>query len=270
MTNHKGIDRRSFISLVGAAAAGSACAPLARRDAAAPSQDGERQEQVESPRSGAQRIFWSVDTKKPVAAVTFDDGPDPQFTPRILEVLDAYGVKATFMVMGHAASQHQSLLHEVVAAGHEIGGHGWKHLNLAEATVEEVRREVEHGTKVIEDVAGLELRVFRPPYGRFSEAAVKLLAPSPRDLVIWSVTRGELRWKDPALVANHVINSTGPGDIIDLHDGIGRGTFSPDAPFAERLRDRRRIEIDALPRMLDGLLEGGLKLRTVSDLLTAA
>jgi peptidoglycan/xylan/chitin deacetylase (PgdA/CDA1 family) len=259
------MQRRRFLSLLGLGAAGSlAGTGLARsRDTRAP----EVEEIVPFPRSGSRRVVWSVETTEPFASLTFDDGPDPSYTPRILEILDHYKVKATFMVMGYNAVKHAGITKDMLDAGHEIGGHGWKHLNLTKATVAETRQEILHGTKMIESITGQPLTVFRPPYGRFSEEAMQLLGHAKQDLVIWSVTRGDLGWKDPRQIASHVARSLEPGGIVDLHDGLGRGTFNPDADFTERIRVRRETEIAALPQMIEQIRERGLRLKTVSDVL---
>ncbi|HVM34054.1 MAG TPA: polysaccharide deacetylase family protein [Actinomycetota bacterium] len=266
------MNRRRFLGFLGAGALGGLSAghrpPLRTGDARDVRGTDLTDEQVDRPPSGLQRVIWSVETKLPVAALTFDDGPDPEFTPRILDILERYDVRASFMVMAHNAIRHPGLLRRMVSAGHEIGGHGWEHLNLAEVGVREARREIEAGTKRIEDLAERRTRVFRPPYGRFSEAAVQLLANSRRDLIVWSVTRGDLGWQDPALIASHVEGATGPGDIVDLHDGIGRGTFNRGSKIADRIRRRRSVEVEALPAMIERIRGKGLQLETVSKLIS--
>jgi len=265
------MNRRGFLALLGL----GGLAPISARFAS--SEDGsgpdlselEARGDVEQPAAGYQRIVWSVDTDAPAAALTFDDGPDPEFTPAILQILDRFDVTATFFAMGYNAARHPRLLREVVAAGHEIGSHGWRHLNLTETDPEETRKEIELGHRTVEDHAEVPVRVFRPPYGRFSENAVRVLAPRPQDMVVWSVTRGKLSWEDPGLVAAHIAGSLKPGTIIDLHDGIGRGTFNPRSAGAERLRRRRETEIDALPRILERVRDDDLRLLTVSRLLAA-
>lgn len=269
------MNRRRFLTYFGVGAAGSlAGGGLAStrrpRDVPRPRPREAAEDEFTTPASrGMQRIIWSVDTEEPVAAVTFDDGPDPEFTPRILDLLDRFGVSATFMVMGHNAVTHPDLLRDIADAGHEIGGHGWKHLNLAETTAEETREEIEHGNRMIEARTGVPIRVFRPPYGRFGENAVRVLARSRRDLVVWSVTRGMLSWRDPGQISSHVLGALGPGEIVDLHDGIGRATFNPRSASAQRIRRRREDELSALPRILEGAKASGLQLKTVSDLMAA-
>lgn len=219
---------------------------------------------------GQQRVVWSVDTRAPVAALTFDDGPDPELTPRILDALEAFKVKATFFSLGYNAARNPALLREVVSAGHEVGSHGWRHLNLAEISPQETRQEIERGNDLVEEHAEVAVRLFRPPYGRFNEVAVRLLADRRQDMFVWSVTRGRLAWDEPERVAAHVKEETGPGDIIDLHDGIGRGTFNRDKAFAQKLIQRRSVEVDALPQILEDAADAGLRLTTVSQLMARA
>ena len=114
-------------------------------------------------RLGQRRLIWSVSTAEPLAALTFDDGPDPELTPRILEVLAEHGVRATFNVMGWNALRHPDLVRAVVAAGHELGNHTWTHQDLAFQSALQTRRQLEWGREAIERTAGVRPRFFRPP-----------------------------------------------------------------------------------------------------------
>lgn len=260
------MDRRRFLSLFGAGALGGMAGagfPRPRQRQNDPDED------VESPTSGSRQIIWSIDTASPLTAVTFDDGPDPELTPQILDLLERYEAKATFMVMGYNALQHPALLDDIVAAGHDVGSHGWSHLNLAESTVAQTRHEIGFGRRVVEKRAGVPVRFFRPPHGRLTEAAVRLAALEQHDILMWSLSRGNLSWRSPDDVAEHVLGRIGPGEIVLLHDGIGRGTFHRGTEFADRLRRRRSVELKALPRILEGARARGLRLATVSDLMAA-
>jgi peptidoglycan-N-acetylglucosamine deacetylase len=259
--------RRQVLGLAGAAVAGASTTRwLLGNDETEP-EDDEDDEEIEDPRSGLRRLIWTVSTDQPLAALSFDDGPHPYLTPQVLDILDRYGIKATFMAMGYAAERHPRLLSEVVDAGHEVGHHTWRHKNLALTDADTTRAEIERGAKLVEDVAGVPVRLFRPPRGRLSEAAVRLAAKHRHDIVLWSVTRGPLDERSPRRVADHLVKSTGPGDIIDLHDGIGRGTFNPRGDFAAELMDRRLTELAALPRFIEELGAKGVRLGTISDLM---
>ncbi|HYZ99136.1 MAG TPA: polysaccharide deacetylase family protein [Acidimicrobiales bacterium] len=261
--------RRDFLTLATGGAIGAAAG---RSWPTAESSDGEdnddlADELVEDPRSGLQRIVWTVRTEAPLAALSFDDGPHPALTPRILDILDQHGVKATFLAMGYAAQQHPRLMADVVAAGHEVGHHSWRHYNMATIDSLQTQREIEEGARLVEEASGVPVRWFRPPKGRLNEAAIRTVARQRQDIVLWSVTRGALDERSPRRVADHVAGSMGPGDIVDLHDGIGRGTFNPDGLLADELMARRRTEIDALPRILRQLRSRGIRPVTIGELM---
>lgn len=220
-------------------------------------------------RLGQQRLIWSVSTAKPLAALTFDDGPDPELTPRILEVLAEHGVQATFNVMGWNALRHPDLVRAVVAAGHELGNHTWTHQDLALQSTLQTRRQLERGREAIERTAGVRPRFFRPPRGNLTGSAIELAAELGYDVLLWSVTRGSAGVGTPASVADHLARTVAPGDVVALHDGIGRGTFHPRGPGAHRLRARRLVEVQALPAAVERVLGRGLRLVTVSALLAA-
>lgn len=265
------MDRRAFIALVGGGVLGGAASRLASGgDDEAPIDEAPIEGQVAIPTSGLQRIIWRVDTNAPVLALTFDDGPDPEFTPGILELLDRHGVKATFFAMGYNATEHASLLREVVAAGHEIGSHGWAHLNLTRISAPETYEEIETGKKAVEDIVQVPVKLFRPPYGRFDEAAVRFLASKRDDMIVWSLTRGELGWTDPEQIAAHVARMAAPGEILMLHDGIGRATFDREAERSIRVHARREVEQRALPEILARVQDKGMKPVTVSRLISKA
>lgn len=259
------------MALVGGGIVGGAAGKMsAPSQEETPPDDAPMEGQVAIPTSGLQRIIWRVDTDAPVISLTFDDGPDPAFTPRILDLLDRHGAKATFFSMGFNAAEHPGLLKEVVAAGHEIGSHGWQHLNLTRISPRATYEEIEAGRKAVEDAVQVPVKLFRPPYGRFDEAAVRFLASSREDMIVWSLTRGELAWRDPQRVASHIAESARPGEIVMLHDGIGRATFNPKAERSLRVIARREVEQRALPEILDRIADNGLRAVTVSRLVAKA
>jgi peptidoglycan/xylan/chitin deacetylase (PgdA/CDA1 family) len=221
-------------------------------------------------RLGQRRLIWSVPTVKPLVALTFDDGPDPELTPRILEVLAEHGVQATFNVMGWNALRHPDLVRAVVAAGHELGNHTWTHQDLAFQSALQARRQLERGREAIEWAAGVRPRFFRPPRGNLTGPAINSAAELGYDIVLWSVTRGSAGVGTPTSVADHLDRTVAPGDVVALHDGIGRGTFRPRGTGAHQLRARRLVEVEALPAAVERILGRGLRLVTVSALLDAA
>jgi peptidoglycan-N-acetylglucosamine deacetylase len=273
------MDRRRFLALAGLSAAGAAggagaATALVGREAPPPAPPDDDAvvadvllEQPQEPRHGTHRVIWSVDSSQERAALTFDDGPDPEFTPRVLDALADAGVRATFLMMGYNVAQYQDLAREVVAAGHEVGNHTWTHLNLIRETQQSQYEELFRAAETIEEVTGQRPRYFRPPRGQLTGEALRYAAMLDSDTLLWSVTRGAPGEATPDQVADYVRIHLGRGDIIDLHDGIGRGTFEPDAPHADNSRRRREVEVQALPRMLADAAERGLLLGTASELL---
>jgi peptidoglycan/xylan/chitin deacetylase (PgdA/CDA1 family) len=217
---------------------------------------------------GMHRIIYSVPVAEPVVGLTFDDGPDPEFTPRVLETLAHYGIRATFNVMGYNAIHHQDLLNEVVAAGHELGNHTWTHKDLSTIGARETAREIRRGREVIEELTSVPVRYFRPPRGELNGAAVRIVAEEGNDILMWSIT-GSVRGRErPEEVTRFVLSKLEPGAIIDFHDGIGRGTFHRNLPGSRALIERRTAEIRGLPKLLETAMGQGFRFMTVSDLLT--
>jgi len=218
---------------------------------------------------GQQRLIWSVPTAAPLLALTFDDGPDPEFTPRILAVLASYGARATFNQMGSNALRHPDLVRDVVRAGHEVGNHTWTHQDLSFQSPRQTLRQLERGRDAIESVAGARPRFFRPPRSELTGSALSASAALGHDVLLWSVTRGSPGVGTPAAVSDHLVRTAARGDVVALHDGIGRGTFHPKGNAARFLRARRAVEVAALPAALERIMATGLRLVTVSELLAA-
>ena len=221
-------------------------------------------------RWGAPRVIWSLPVSRPLAALTFDDGPTPEYTPRVLAALDAAGVTATFNVMGHNAAAHPGLLREIVAAGHEVGNHTWSHLDQSDITVAQTREEIVRCAEVVEDLTGRPLAGFRPPRGKLSGYGLRVCAELGYDVWIWSCTRGPDGTGTTDVVSRHLATTVRPGDVIDLHDGLGRGTFQPGSAFAADLAARREVEVRALPDALRRLADRGITVTSAGQLLAAA
>jgi peptidoglycan/xylan/chitin deacetylase (PgdA/CDA1 family) len=200
-------------------------------------------------------------------ALTFDDGPWPEFTPKVLEVLDRFGVKATFNVMGYNAQHHSSLLLEEVKRGHEIGNHTWSHLDLTFQSPSITLDEIRLGRDAIEDVTGIRTRFFRPPRGELTGSAARYAAQFGHDILLWSIAGDVPGFERSEEVYDHVSTYLAPGGIIGFHDGIGRETFHLNTSGADNLRERRRAEVDALPRVLEMIMGRGYQVMTVTQLL---
>ncbi len=218
-------------------------------------------------RLGTHRVVWNTTVTEPIAAITFDDGPTPEYTPRILEALDRAGLTATANVMGWNGVHHPDVLRDVVAAGHEIGNHTWTHRDLTTLTQRETRDELVRCKDEVESLLGQPFTSFRPPRGELTGYALRIAAELGYDTFIWSVTRGPGDKKEVTEIGDYMGQTVAAGDVLGLHDGIGRGTFDPQAAFAVALADRRELEVQALPSALQQVADRGITLISANRLL---
>ncbi|MGY1856469.1 polysaccharide deacetylase family protein [Modestobacter sp. SYSU DS0290] len=221
-------------------------------------------------RWGAPRVVWSLPVQQPVAALTFDDGPTPDYTPRVLAALAAAGVTATFLVMGHNAVTHPHLLREIVAAGHEVGNHTWSHLDQTSSSPAQVREEIVRCKDEVEALVQQPLTAFRPARGKLTGYGLRVCAELGSEVWIWSCSRGPDGVGTPGVVAEHVAGTVRAGDVVCLHDGLGRGTFQPGTAFTRGLAARREVEVRALPEVLRRVADRGITLTSAGRLLAAA
>ncbi|MDI3280153.1 MAG: polysaccharide deacetylase family protein [Bacillota bacterium] len=187
-------------------------------------------------------------------ALTFDDGPDPRYTPQILDLLAAHGARATFFVVGRKVRAHPKLVQRMVAEGHEVGNHTFSHRHAWWTPPQRVRSEIEEGERAIEEVAGQKPRYFRPPWGGFNLLS-GLVALRRYQVVLWSCeVRDWAAGTTSRRLAEEVLSRAEAGEIVDLHDSGG-------APGAAA----RTVE--ALRLILPGLAARGLRSVTLSELL---
>jgi peptidoglycan/xylan/chitin deacetylase (PgdA/CDA1 family) len=217
---------------------------------------------------GQQHVVWSVDTARRVAALTFDDGPTPVFTPPVLDVLRHAGVPATFFMIGMLVGQYPSIARQVAAAGHEIGNHSWSHLSAPTVSDRTNVGEIDRATDVITRVTGVTPQWYRPPRGMLVGAAVRRAFERSQGVAMWSVTRGpaSIADSDVASVRRYLVDSIHPGAVVDLHDGVGSSAFNGVSGYNASLTRRRQAEIDALPDVLAAWKAAGYSLVTLSEL----
>ncbi len=187
-------------------------------------------------------------------ALTFDDGPDPDFTPRVLDLLGREGVRGTFFLVGERAARAPGVVRAIAAAGHEIGNHTWSHTNLWTCGPRRTESEIRRSHQTLADLSGRAPALFRPPWGAVNAAMFPALRRVGARCVFWSIQPEGLRPIDARTQAARVVRRAHPGAIVDLHDAEGTSR----AP--ERL-------LAALPPMLAGLRQRGFRFSTVSELL---
>lgn len=193
----------------------------------------------------------SATTETNRIALTFDDGPHPRLTPRILDILDRYGVRATFFMIGKNVGDYPQAAREVAARGHEIGNHTASHRRLYGASEERAERELNDCADKIEEICGVRPRLFRPPEGAVDETVETVSERNGYEVILWSIDTRDWESKNANAIVNRVLSAVKPGDIILMHDFIGTNSKTPEA-----------LEI-----LLPKLLARGFEPVTVSELL---
>ncbi len=180
-------------------------------------------------------------------ALTFDDGPNPLWTPRLLEILARHQVQATFFVVGSYAQRQPELLRRMAAAGHGIGSHAWSHRNLAVTSSTKIREELKRTQQTIEQILGQPVRFFRPPFGGRRPAVFRIARQMGLTPVLWNTMTSD--WKQPsaetisAQLAAKIDRLEGHGWAanIVLHDGSHLDPAAergPSITAAEKLLER--------------------------------
>ena len=202
-------------------------------------------------KSGA--IVWEVNVREKLIALTFDDGPSPTFTDKILDLLARYHAKGTFFVMGKQAEKYPSIILREYREGHEIGNHTYNHREINQMSFEELKREVLRAHQVIFQIIGNDVKLFRPTSGFYNEKIVKVAGLLNYKVVIWTWGQDSRDWTKTSgeSIAKRIIKTVKPGDIILFHDQGGDHSNT----------------VKALEILLPVLEEQGYQFTTVSALL---
>ncbi|MFI8932264.1 polysaccharide deacetylase family protein [Streptomyces sp. NPDC053474] len=161
--------------------------------------------------------------------LTFDDGPDPRYTPAILRTLRRYGVRAMFFVCGEMAADHPDLLREMADDGHAIGNHTWSHPLLPRLARSAIRDQMERTCAVVDDTVGTPPLWFRAPYGAWNRSAFELGAELGMEPLAWTVDTLDWRTPGTGTIVRRVLDGAGPGVVVLSHDAGGDRTQSVDA-----------------------------------------
>ncbi len=186
-------------------------------------------------------------------ALTFDDGPHPQGTPLVLEILREASAPATFFLAGEQAERRPALVAEIVAAGHRVELHCHRHRNALWLTGRQFREDAERGRAAIEEAAGQAIADHRPPYGIYSGAALRFVRRRGWRPVLWSQWGRDWRGRATGRsIARLATGSAGDGDIVLLHDA---DYYSAPGSWART--------VAALPIILEELASAGLKISSL-------
>jgi 2,3-diketo-5-methylthio-1-phosphopentane phosphatase len=197
---------------------------------------------------------WRGRTDTASVALTFDDGPSED-TERILDVLRAYDLKATFFMLGRQVELFPELARRVVADGHEIGNHSYSHPIYLFRSHGATRLQIERAQKIITDVTGTQPRLARPPCGVRTPAYFAAARRLGLRTVQWDVAGFDWKARTSAEIAESVLRDASPGSIILLHDADSA------------LKRDRSATVAALPIIIEGLQARGLKIVPLTQLL---
>lgn len=212
----------------------------------------------------AARAFgvFCVNTPERVLAITFDDGPHPEHTPRILDTLGEHGVVATFFVLAREARKHPEVVRRIVADGHELALHGEDHRSLLTMGSREAIARIRGARRAVEDISGTAVRLFRPPYGESTVAQSLGIRGMGLDIVIWSADGVDWLHDAEQNIAERALSTVFPGAIMLLHDNrADPETLEP----GEELPTFDRALVCEL--ILRGLAAGGYRLAAAGELL---
>ncbi|MGA7219223.1 MAG: polysaccharide deacetylase family protein [Candidatus Sulfotelmatobacter sp.] len=178
-------------------------------------------------------------------ALTFDDGPDPVDTPRLLDLLREKGVKATFFVVGKRADEHPEIVRRAWAEGHLIGNHTWSHYSLfCFLMPRRLRAEIERCTESVRLSCGVRPRLFRSPVGLRHPLLEPYLKDAGLEYVSWTIRTRDTLTANSSVLARRILSKAASGDIILLHDRLPGGTDAM---------------LEALPRVIDELRRRGFE-----------
>jgi len=196
--------------------------------------------------------FNSVHVDGPYIAMTFDDGPSATLTPKLLDLLAAHHIKATFFVIGENVAEHPEIVARAAQEGHEIANHSWSHPNFGKMSDEGVRSQLQRTDDAIKSATGKRPTLMRPPYGSITAREKRWIHDEfGYQIILWDVDPYDWKRPGPAVVRNRILKETRPGSIVLSHD-IHPGT------------------IEAMPSTFDALEAKGFKFVTVSELIRAA
>jgi peptidoglycan/xylan/chitin deacetylase (PgdA/CDA1 family) len=201
--------------------------------------------------STSREIYRGPATGMKRVALTFDDGPNPLYTPSILNELRRYDAHATFFLVGKMVQQFPDLTLQILAEGHELGNHSYTHPNLTRLTQSEIIAEVLRTRAVIKEVTGQQTYLFRPPGGNIDPFVKDQLRSLDYNIIYWNINAGEFRKNIPQEQAAQIIAKVHDGSILLLHNGLVDGT------------------LNILPTLMAELHKRGFCFVTVSELMTA-
>lgn len=187
------------------------------------------------------QLSWEISTREKIIYLTFDDGPHPDITPKVIEILDQYNAKATFFCVGENVRKYPDTYEKVIIKGHQTGNHTFNHLNGWKTSSKEYYHNIEKCAELVNS------SLFRPPYGKIKPAHIPYLKMQYR-IIMWSVLTEDYDNKiSPEKCLDKSKRHTGPGSIVVFHDSLKAS----------------KNMLYALPRFLAHFSEQGFRFHTL-------
>lgn len=201
---------------------------------------------------------YQLNTIDKVVALTFDDGPSPVWTPKILDELKGGGVKATFFMIGEHVEKYPAIARRVAEEGHEIGNHTTDHHVLIYYKMDELEKEIKNNEKIIKKITGQTTRYFRPPKAWLTAKEKQKIVEIGYKTVLWNLNSKDWVTFDDKYTVRYILNNVKPGDIILFHDSGG--------VFTTEGGDRNET-IKTIAQLTQRLKEKGYRFVTITELL---
>jgi len=196
-------------------------------------------------------VVWEIQTTEKVVALTFDDGPHPEYTEQILNLMDQYGAKGTFFLVGEQAEKNPQIVLRMYEDGHEIANHTYTHPFTK--SVPNILKEMDQTNEILYSITGYSPKLFRPVEGHYTDELINEVVKKGYKMVMWSWHQDTEDWRDPGVnhIVRKVLNGIGGGNIVLFHDG-----------GSDRTQTVKAIEI-----ILSELQKQGYRFITVSEML---
>ena len=184
-------------------------------------------------------------------ALSFDDGPDSEVTPKILDLLKQYDARATFCVVGNRVGSREDVVKRAVDEGNEIGNHTWEHKDTNKLSVEEIKDQITRTNDIVREASGFEIRYIRPTYGNVKDNLKQVSRELNMPMVNWTIDSEDWKSKNPDLIYQMIMSEAKDGRVILCHD-IYDTTYQ------------------AMARVIPDLIAQGYQIVTIDELFSFA
>ncbi len=205
------------------------------------------QDEREARKGSVYRKLMRGDPSLRAVALTFDDGPHPQYTPKLLAILQQQQIRATFFVIGKMAEHYPDLVRQENAAGHVVGNHTYHHVNLTRIPLNLVETEWQSCNEAIKSILGIEMAYCRPPGGDYDADVITAATGAGLTTVLWTDDPADYAQPGDKVIERRVLDTISPGGIILLHDGVQQ-------------------TVDVLPQIIETLKRKGYRFQTVVEM----